>query len=126
MPRIDTSRRQQLAARLKSAIATAALVGTIGGWVAFGTQQSATTTVEATTPVATVVSDLAQVAQSSSTTSGVAQVAESSTSSQGGTATQSSASDSTSSQSGTATQSSASSSQSTSQRSPVTRTRSSR
>jgi hypothetical protein len=61
MTRNDTSRRQQLVARLKSAIATAAIVGTIGGWMAFGAQQMFATT-SATTPA------VAQVAESSSTT----------------------------------------------------------
>src|SRR5213593_3688682 len=100
MTRNDTSRRQQLAARLKSAIATAAIVGTIGGWMAFGAQQMSATT-SATTPA------VAQVAESSSTTA-TTRTTESA-------AAQPSGSSSTTALSGTGTQSSASS-QSTSQR----------
>jgi Mg-chelatase subunit ChlI len=36
MARQETSQRQLLSASLKSAVATAAIVATIGGWVAFG------------------------------------------------------------------------------------------
>lgn len=42
MASTDTSGRQLLGARLRSAIATAAVVGAVGGWVAFGMQPSAT------------------------------------------------------------------------------------
>jgi hypothetical protein len=95
----EKSRRYMLAMRLKSAIATAAIVGTMGGWVAFGTQP-------ATTAVVTDTAVVAQVA----------------TSSQSGTTAQST----TSSQSSTTAQLSTSSSQSTSRRGAVTTTRSSR
>ena len=54
MARNDTSKRQLLSANLKSAIATAAIVGTIGGWAALGTQQATTTTVASTQAVAQV------------------------------------------------------------------------
>lgn len=43
MPANDTPRRQMLSSNLKSAITTAAIVGAIGGWAAFGTQQTAVT-----------------------------------------------------------------------------------
>ena len=54
MARNDTSKRQLLSANLKSAIATAAIVGTIGGWAALGTQQATTTTIASTQAVAQV------------------------------------------------------------------------
>src|SRR5581483_4321650 len=60
----DTSRRQGLSSNIKSAIATAAIVGTLGGWVAFGSQQAAT----AGTTTATSAPAVAQVAESSDTT----------------------------------------------------------
>lgn len=59
-----TSRRQQLSGNIKSAIATAAILGTLGGWVAFGSQQAATAD---TSTVATSVTAVAQVAASDST-----------------------------------------------------------
>src|SRR5215217_6796695 len=62
----DISRRKQLAARLKSAIATAAIVGTLGGWLAFGTQQTSTPVASTTTSAAAPV--VAQSAASNNTT----------------------------------------------------------
>jgi hypothetical protein len=67
MSKQETSRRHLLAARLKSAIASAALVGTIGGWVAFGTQQLSTTSV--------VTPAVAQVSVSNDTTTADVQAA---------------------------------------------------
>src|SRR5689334_303807 len=68
----DTARRQQMVARIKSAVATAAIVGTLGGWMAFGTQQS--------TEMAAVSTDTPAVAQvaSANTSSSAVQVPQSS------------------------------------------------
>jgi hypothetical protein len=42
MKRRDTAGRQLLVARMKSVIASAAIAGTVGGWVAFAGQQAST------------------------------------------------------------------------------------
>ena len=70
MARNDSTRTKQLSANLRSALVTAALVGTLGGWVAFGSQQAATTAADTMAAVA-----VAQVADTSaaSDTSAVAQ-----------------------------------------------------
>jgi len=112
MARNDTSRRQQLSGNIKSAIATAAIVGTLGGWVAFGSQQAATT-IDTSTAVAQ--SDTSVVTSGSS-------AALPSTSAQSGTTAESSSS----AQSGTTAQPSTGATQSSTQRAPVARTRSSR
>src|SRR6266508_457555 len=98
----DNSRRQHLSANLRSALTTAAVVGTIGGWVAFGSQQT-TTTVATSTPAAAQASDPGAVAQVADASAAVVQSGV---------------------QSQTASQSSASS-QSTSRVRPVATTRSS-
>ena len=54
MARNDSTRTKQLSANLRSALVTAALVGTLGGWVAFGSQQAATTATDTTAAVAVV------------------------------------------------------------------------
>ena len=58
-----TSGRQRLSGNIKSAIATAAVAGTLGGWVAFGSQQAATID---TSTAATSAPAVAQVAESNS------------------------------------------------------------
>jgi hypothetical protein len=50
----NNNTRQQIVASLKSAIATAAVIGTIGGWVTFGAQQSVVSV--AAVPVAQIAS----------------------------------------------------------------------
>jgi hypothetical protein len=69
MTSIEKSRRQLLAMRLKSAIATAAIVGTIGGWVAFGTQPATTVAVADTAAVAQVATSSQSSTTAQSTTS---------------------------------------------------------
>ena len=65
----DTQRRQLLSANLKSAITTAAIVGAIGGWAAFGTQQTTVaTTSTGTTQVVAQAVDSATTDQSSAST----------------------------------------------------------
>lgn len=49
----DTPRRQQ-SNNIKSAVVTAALVGTLGGWVAFGAHQAGTAADTSGVPVAQV------------------------------------------------------------------------
>ena len=56
--------KQFLAARLKSAIATAAIVGTLGGWAAFGMQATTVASTDTLAPAA-----VAQVADASTTAS---------------------------------------------------------
>src|SRR5262245_2417059 len=113
----DTSRRQQLAARLKSAVATAAIVGTLGGWMAFGTQQSTTAIVAAAdAPTAAAV---AQASTTDITTSTVVQPDLSSDTPPTTGVTPSTVPTATSAPTAT-------SSPSTAQPAPVTRTRSSR
>ena len=124
---IDTSRRQQLAARLKSAVATAALVATLAGWIAFGTQEPATTTVVTTAVLATAPAVAEASTPNNTTASGIQP--DQSDSSAAATdiapsATPNTSSDTTT-QSGTTAPSSASSSSSVSRRGPVTTTRSS-
>lgn len=120
MPRQDTSRRQQLVAGLKAATVTAAIVGTVGGWVAFGAQPEVTT-------IDTTTSAVAQVATSSNTTVPTATLeatATATTDSTSPTATATTAATATP-QPTTAPQPTVSSSTST-RRSPITTTRSSR
>lgn len=50
MASTDTTRRQRLSAPLRSAIATAAIVGTLGGWVAFGTHSDSSVATSAQAP----------------------------------------------------------------------------
>jgi hypothetical protein len=57
MASTDISRRQLLAARLRSAVATAAVVGAVGGWVAFGMQSN--TAASTTAPAAQVAGSAA-------------------------------------------------------------------
>ncbi|NNJ12333.1 hypothetical protein EKD04_018565 [Chloroflexales bacterium ZM16-3] len=93
MARTDTSRRQQLVAGLKSAVATAAIVGTLGGWAAFSPSSATNTasvdtgavaaTVATSAPVAAVVDTTA----ASTTASGNTTVASASQSSQRGAVT---------------------------------------
>ena len=114
----DTARRKQLIARLKSAIATAAIVGTLGGWLAFGTHQTSTA-VTSTTTAATVPA-VAQSAANSNTAASSTTAATTSTTAAAAT------SNSTAAQTSAATQASTSSSSPTSRRGAVTSTRSSR
>src|SRR5262245_16200407 len=72
MARIDTSRRQQLVAHLKSAVGTAALVATLGGWIAFGTREPATIT-GVTAAVPTTVPVVVEASTSNNTTVSVNQ-----------------------------------------------------
>jgi hypothetical protein len=98
MTQTDKSRRQRLALRLKSAITTAAIVGTLAGWGVFGVQQLAATNVavEATSVSAPAA---AQVVAS------IATAAPTSTTSQSTTLVQSSAAQSSTSSSSTTTRS---------------------
>ena len=50
MAQYDAPRRRHLTANLKSAAATAAIVGAIGGWVAFGARSAPTTVATAPDP----------------------------------------------------------------------------
>ena len=59
--------RQQLIARLKSSIATAAIVGTLGGWAAFGMNANATAVDTAATTAVVQVADASTLAQSAAT-----------------------------------------------------------
>jgi len=115
----NTSQRKQLIARLKSAIATAAIVGTLGGWLAFGTNQTSTAVTSTTTSGETVPA-VAQSTTNSNTAASSATAATTSTTA--ATAT----SNSTAAQSSAATQASTSSSAPRSRRGAVTSTRSSR
>src|SRR5260221_12876031 len=83
----DKLHRKQLFARLKSAITTAAIVGTLGGWLAFGSHQTPTTV--ASTSTGASVPAVAQSAASNSTTATNSTTAAAATSS---TANQSSSS----------------------------------
>jgi hypothetical protein len=128
MTRIDTSRRQQLVGRLKSAVVTAAFVGTLGGWIAFGTQEPATTTV-VTTAVPATAPAVAQASMPSNTPSPAVQTQQSGSTMATTDVTPTTTPTPTSSptaQGSTTAPSSASSSSSTSRRAPVTSTRSSR
>lgn len=60
----ENARRQQLAASLKASVATAAVVGALGGWVAFGTQATA---IDTTSTVASAVNTSAATTSSSTT-----------------------------------------------------------
>ena len=71
MPANDTPRRQRLSSNLKSAITTAAIVGAIGGWAAFGAQQAAVTTTS-TQAVAQVDTSTGTTAQASTTSQSAA------------------------------------------------------
>ena len=122
MTRIDTSHRQQFAARLKSAVATAALVATLGGWIAFGTQEPATTTVAITAVSPTA----AAVAEASTPGNTIASVIQPDQSNSTAATTVATPAATPTMQSGTTAPSSASSSSSQSRRAPVTSTRSSR
>ncbi|MFN8478801.1 MAG: hypothetical protein U0074_13405 [Kouleothrix sp.] len=61
----ENARRQQLAASLKASVATAAVVGALGGWVAFGTQATA---IDTTSTVASAANTTSAATTSSSTT----------------------------------------------------------
>ena len=60
----ENARRQQLAASLKASVATAAVVGALGGWVAFGTQATA---IDTTSTVASAVNTSAATTSISTT-----------------------------------------------------------
>lgn len=63
MAKTDITRRQQLVAGLKSAVATAAIVGSIGGWAAFsGAADSNTLTADTATVAVASTGGVASVA----------------------------------------------------------------
>ncbi len=78
MPANDKQRRSSISSNLKSAITTAALLSTIGGWAVFGTQQTAVTT--PSTPAVAQVAASAGTAAQASTTSDAADPASASAS----------------------------------------------
>ena len=63
----DNARRQQLHAGLKASIITAAVVGAVGGWVAFSPQPPATDMTSAAVPAANTTSAVAAVPASGTT-----------------------------------------------------------
>lgn len=66
MARNDTTRNKRLSASLRSAIATAAIVGALGGWVGFSSQQAAS--VAADTSVVAQAADTNIASSQSQTT----------------------------------------------------------
>lgn len=63
----DNARRQQLHAGLKASIITAAVVGAVGGWVAFSPQPPATDMASAAVPAANTTGAVAAVPMSGTT-----------------------------------------------------------
>jgi hypothetical protein len=115
MARNDTIRNKRLSASLRSAIATAAIVGTLGGWVGFSSQQAASA-VAATSAVASAA-DTSAVASAADTSAAASSV---------GTSAAGASTSAASAQSQTASQSAASSQIASTGLGPVATTRSSR
>src|SRR5579859_4627868 len=96
----ETIRRQQLAASIKSAVATAAVVGTVAGWIAFGNNQATTTGLAGDTQSSSdSQSSLASVNSQSSQSASTNQSSQSASTNQSGVASINSQPASTSSQS---------------------------
>lgn len=77
----ENARRQQLAASLKASVATAAVVGALGGWVAFGAQATATDTTSTVAAAANTTSAVASAVNTSAATTSSSTTAASSTAS---------------------------------------------
>ena len=75
----ENARRQQLAASLKASVATAAVVGALGGWVAFGTQATAIDTTSTVASAANTTSAVTAMNTSAATTSNSTTAASSTT-----------------------------------------------
>lgn len=124
---------QQLIARVKAAIASAALVGTLGGWLIFGSQSqtAATVAMNSVDPLSVITSPSTLPTQTTSTAStsvGTTSSSQSTTTSNAGTAASTNQSTTVASTGTTAStnQNTSTTTTSTRQRSVVTTTRSSK